>query len=874
MSREKFLILDANSIINRAFYGVRLLTTKDGTYTNAVYGFLNIMFKYIEEINPSYIAAAFDLKAPTFRHKMYDGYKATRKGMPEELAVQVPLLKEVLSAMNITVLEKEGYEADDIIGTVARKCSEMGFECDVLTGDKDDLQLATETNKIYLVTTRMGNTDTEIFDSEKVLEKYGVTPAEFVDVKAIMGDTSDNIPGVKGIGEKGALALVSEFKNLENIYLNIDSDKITKSMRQKLIEGKETAFLSRTLATIDVDVPICFECIDAKVKQYDEETLFEIFTRLEFKSFLKKLSKTYIDEKQQKETVKTELKELDSSNTCEILLNREKTAYIIDSKNKRLYFAQKADICYFIDINDETSNYIKEFFADEKIKKIAHSFKEDIIYLSKAGIEEFNNVFDTEIAAYLIEPSRKSYLIEELAFDFLGIVLSKNSESGAVQLSLEGEEEEQEYLHDFTAALLKLENYETEKLKQTEQEKLFYEIEMPLVFVLANMQMTGVLVNSEKLSEFGEMLTSKIDNLTKEIHALAEGEFNINSPKQLGEVLFERLKLKAVKKTKTGYSTNAETLEKLAGEHPIIEKILEYRQLTKLNSTYVVGLKNEINKETGRIHSNFNQTVTQTGRISSAEPNLQNIPVRTELGREMRKMFIAKEGFSLVGADYSQIELRVLAHIAGDKNMTDAFKSGKDIHSSTACRIFSCEEDDITPAMRTAAKAINFGLIYGKGEFSLAKDLNISMKEAKEYINDYLGSYPDVQKYMKDIVAFAHEKGYVTTMFGRRRVIAELASKNFQLRSFGERAALNTPIQGSAADIIKLAMVKVFNKLKENNLKSRLILQVHDELIVEAEDSEIEIVKDILKTEMENVCTMAVPLKTDMQVGRSWYDTK
>ncbi|MBE7039634.1 MAG: DNA polymerase I [Ruminococcaceae bacterium] len=874
MSREKFLILDANSIINRAFYGVRLLTTKDGTYTNAVYGFLNIMFKYIEEINPSYIAAAFDLKAPTFRHKMYDGYKATRKGMPEELAVQVPLLKEVLSAMNITVLEKEGYEADDIIGTVARKCSEKGFECDILTGDKDDLQLATETNKIYLVTTRMGNTDTEIFDSEKVLEKYGVTPAEFVNVKAIMGDTSDNIPGVKGIGEKGALALISEFKNLENIYLNIDSDKITKSMRQKLIEGKETAFLSRTLATIDVDVPICFECIDAKVKQYDEESLFEIFTRLEFKSFLKKLSKTYIDEKQQKETVKTELKELDSSNTCEIMLNGEKTAYIIDSKNKRLYFAQKADTCYFIDINDETSNYIKEFFADEKIKKIAHSFKEDIIYLSKAGIEEFNNVFDTEIAAYLIEPSRKSYLIEELAFDFLGIVLLKNSESGAVQLSLEGEEEDKEYLHDFTAALLKLENYETEKLKQTEQEKLFYEIEMPLVFVLANMQMTGVLVNSEKLSEFGEMLTSKIDNLTKEIHALAEGEFNINSPKQLGEVLFERLKLKAVKKTKTGYSTNAETLEKLAGEHPIIEKILEYRQLTKLNSTYVVGLKNEINKETGRIHSNFNQTVTQTGRISSAEPNLQNIPVRTELGREMRKMFIAKEGFSLVGADYSQIELRVLAHIAGDKNMTDAFKSGKDIHSSTACRIFSCEEDDITPAMRTAAKAINFGLIYGKGEFSLAKDLNISMKEAKEYINDYLGSYPDVQKYMKDIVAFAHEKGYVTTMFGRRRVIAELASKNFQLRSFGERAALNTPIQGSAADIIKLAMVKVFNKLKENNLKSRLILQVHDELIVEAEDSEIEIVKDILKTEMENACTMAVPLKTDMQVGRSWYDTK
>lgn len=874
MNREKFLIIDANSIINRAFYGVRLLTTKDGTYTNAVYGFLNIMFKYIEEINPSYIAAAFDLKAPTFRHKMYDGYKATRKGMPEELVPQMPLLKEVLSAMNITILEKEGYEADDIIGTVSKKCTENGFECDILTGDKDDLQLATETNKIYLVTTRMGNTDTEVFDSAKVFEKYGVTPSEFIDVKAIMGDTSDNIPGVKGIGEKGALSLISEFKNLENIYENIDSDKITKSMRQKLIDGKETAYLSRALATIDLEVPICFDCASAKVKEYDEEALFEIFTRLEFKSFLKKLSKSYIQEEKQKENVSVLLRELENSESEEFLLSGEKTAYIIDYKNKKMYFSNDGKICFCIEVNSETIGVIKEFFKNGSIKKIAHGFKEDIIYLSEWGAEDFNNVFDTEIAAYLIEPSRKSYLIEELAFDFLELVLSKNEDGGVIQLSLDGEDEETEYLHNFTAVLLSLEMYESEKLKETEQEKLFYEIEMPLVFVLAKMQMEGVLVNCEMLSQFGEMLTEKIENLTKEIYTLAEGEFNINSPKQLGEVLFEKLSLKAVKKTKTGYSTNAETLEKLLGEHPIIEKILEYRQLSKLNSTYVVGLKNEINKDTGRIHSNFNQTVTQTGRISSTEPNLQNIPVRTELGREMRKMFISKSGFSLVGADYSQIELRVLAHIAGDENMTEAFRSERDIHASTACRIFSCGESDITPAMRSAAKAINFGLIYGKGEFSLAKDLGISMKEAKDYIKDYLGSYPNVQKYMKDIVDFAHENGYVTTMFGRRRVITELASKNFQLRSFGERAALNTPIQGSAADIIKLAMVKVYEKLKEKNLKSRLILQVHDELIVEAEDSEIEVVKEILKTEMENACTMTVPLKVDMNVGRSWYDTK
>ena len=872
MERETFLVIDANSIINRAFYGVRLLTTKDGTYTNAVYGFLNIMFKYIEEIKPQYIAAAFDLKAPTFRHKMFDGYKATRKGMPEELVPQVPLLKEVLSKMNIAILEKEGFEADDIIGTISKKCEEDSIDCAILTGDKDDLQLATQNNKVYLVTTRMGNTDTEIFDYDKVFEKYGVTPQEFIEVKAIMGDTSDNIPGVRGIGEKGALGLITEFKNLESIYENIDSDKITKSMKSKLIEGKESAYLSRELATIDVNVPLDFKCSDAKMREYDTEGLVEIFTRLEFKSFLKKLGPAVKETQEIK--ISTEIKNLSPSD-AQIELEREGTAaFIIDYNKDKLYFSFDSNVCFCVEIKKETTDALKTFFSNEKTEKATHNLKEAIIYLEQKGICVIKNVFDTEIAAYLIDPSRKSYSVDELCYDFLGTTLSAQKESSVLQLSFDEESEEEEYLHNHTAALFLLKNYEEEMLKKTEQEKLFYEIEMPLVYVLAQMQITGVLVNREKLSAFGEMLTEKIEKMTEEIYSLAGGEFNINSPKQLGDILFVKLGLAATKKTKTGYSTDAETLEKLSGKHPIIEKILEYRQLSKLNSTYAVGLKAEINQKTGRIHSNFNQTVTQTGRISSKEPHLQNIPVRTELGREMRKMFIARDGYMLVGADYSQIELRVLAHIADDENMIEAFKSGKDIHALTACKIFSCSESDITPQMRTAAKAINFGLIYGKGEFSLAKDLQISMREAKEYINEYLGSYPKVQKYMKDIVESAYEKGYVTTMFGRRRVISEIFSKNYQLRSFGERAALNTPIQGSAADIIKIAMVLVYNKLKEAGLKSKLILQVHDELIVEAHVDEVEIVKEILKSEMENVFKMKVPLKVDMNVGKSWYDTK
>ncbi len=879
MSKAKFLILDANSIINRAFYGIKLLTTKDGTYTNAVYGFLTILFRYTKEIEPDYIAAAFDLKAPTFRHKMYDAYKATRKGMPEELVPQIPLMKEVLSAMNIRILEKEGFEADDIIGTVSKMCEEQNIECDILTGDKDDLQLASDTSKIYLVTTRMGNTQTEIFDSEKVIEKYGVTPKEFIDVKAIMGDTSDNIPGVKGIGEKGALNLIQTYHDLETVYENVESGVITKSTKTKLEEGKDSAFLSRTLATIDRNVPLDITLSDAAVTSYDNERLAEIFTRLEFKRFLKELPT--IDGGEVAPIIKEEFKDgeyidiTDSSELKSKLDTDKEVAYLLDTDGGKVVFSYDENACFSADLDGENIDIWREFFENENKIKIAHNFKDDIIYLDKFGIFPVGVRFDTAIGAYLLEPSKKTYDISDLCFDFLGVNLG-DADSGSVQLSLDMIGEGLgKGLNRRALMLLKLAEWEEKELEKTDELKLFYDIEMPLVTVLASMQLEGFKVDREKLEEFGKELSENIDVLTEQIYSLAGGEFNINSTKQLGEVLFEKLSLPVVKKTKTGYSTNVEVLEKLADKHPIINSIIEYRKLTKLKSTYVDGLISVINEKTGKIHSSFNQTVTVTGRISSTEPNLQNIPVRTELGREMRKMFIAQsDDYVLVDADYSQIELRVLAHIADDENMTEAFKNGFDIHRSTAAKIFGVSADEVTSEMRSAAKAINFGLVYGMGEFSLAQDLKISLKSAKEYMNDYLGSYPKVQKYMKDTVEFAKENGYVKTMFGRRRAIPEISSKNFQLRSFGERVALNTPIQGSAADIIKLAMVAVYKSLKEKNLRSKLILQVHDELIIQAHKDEVEQVKELLKNEMENVCALSAPLVADMNVGRSWYDTK
>ena len=880
MSKPKFLILDANSIINRAFYGIRLLTTKDGIFTNAVYGFLNILFKYTQEIQPDYIAAAFDLKAPTFRHKMYDGYKATRKGMPEELAQQMPIMKEVLRAMNIVILEKEGYEADDIIGTISARCTEKDIECDILTGDKDDLQLASKDSKVYLVTTRMGNTQTEIFDDKKVFEKYGVTPAEFIDVKALMGDTSDNIPGVKGIGEKGALTLIQTYHSLEGVYENVENGTITKSLYTKLTEGKDSAYLSRTLATIDKNVPIGINIEEAKVKPYNNEELAEIFTRLEFKKFLKELPQISTDAADPVKKEEFSDGEYIDVTSCDelkkLLAGGRKTAYLIDKDAQSITFCFGEKVCYSSDINEKNLPVWREFFENEECEKIAHNLKDDIVYLDKFSIFPKGVKTDTQIGAYLIEPSKKAYDIADLCFDFLGVDLGEGEDAG-VQLSLDmitggGAKA---MIKRKTMMLFDLADYEKAELEKRGELSLFNDIEMPLVSVLASMQIEGFKVDRERLKEFGEKLTKNIDRLTDEIYSLAQEEFNINSTKQLGEILFDKLALPVVKKTKTGYSTNADVLEKLKDKHPIINLITEYRTLTKLRSTYVDGLIGVINEKTGKIHSSFNQTVTVTGRISSTEPNLQNIPVRTELGREMRKMFIAKDDdYVLIDADYSQIELRVLAHIADDENMIDAFRSGFDIHASTAAKVFGVPKEEVTGEMRSAAKAINFGLVYGMGEFSLAQDLKISVKAAKEYINDYLGSYPKVQAYMKDTVEFAKKNGYVKTMFGRRREIPEIASSNFQLRSFGERVALNTPIQGSAADIIKLAMVRVYERLKKENLRSKLILQVHDELIIEAHKDEVSKVSELLKYEMENVLKLSVPLMADMNIGKSWYDTK
>ncbi len=870
---KKLLILDANSIVNRGFYAVRPLTNKDGLNTNAIFGFLNIFFKYFEELKPDYVAAAFDLSAPTFRHKMFDGYKATRHKMPDELREQIPVLKEVLTAMNITIFEKEGYEADDIIGTASRICEENDVECCVLTGDRDDLQLASSKTHIHLVITKMGNTETTVYDDKKVFEKYGVTPKEFIDLKAIMGDSSDNIPGVRGIGEKGATTLISAFHSIDGVYENIDDKIITKSMRQKLEESKDDAYMSKVLATIDRFVPIDIDIEKIKVLPYNEPALYEILSRLEFKSFIKKMGLLGEAEKVKQAGFSAKVSAISGEKLRDFLSDGE-TSFYYDKMWDKFSFA-KSDDCAFVCDFGTNKEIIKDFLEGDR-KKHTHGLKEVIALMAASGIEVQNVCFDTEIGAYLIEPSRKSYDLDGLSADFLDVILSDSAESG-VQISLDSmlDSKNDNDLGARAIAILKLKEYEEKLMAERGSLELFNTIEMPLVYVLASMEREGIFVDIEKLKEFGENLKQQQSQLTAEIYALAGHEFNINSPKQLATVLFEELELTAIKKTKSGYSTNAEVLEKLKWAHPIVEKILEYRKIAKLNSTYVEGLLPAIDKRDGKIHSSFNQTVTVTGRISSTEPNLQNIPVRTELGREMRKMFIAKSSdFVLIDADYSQIELRVLAHIANDSNMIAAFNSDFDIHASTAAKIFNVEKSDVTPDMRSAAKAINFGLVYGMGEFSLSQDLKISVKKAKEYIKDYLGSYPDVQKYMKDTVDFARDNGYVTTMFGRRRDIPEIKASNFKTRSSGERIALNTPVQGSAADIIKLAMINVHNRLKEEKLASKLILQVHDELIIEAPKEEVDKVCVLLKEEMEKAAKLSVPLKVDMKVGRSWYDTK
>lgn len=898
MKAEKIMIIDGNSILNRAFYGLqgpKLLSTSGGLHTNAVFGFINILNKYLEEEKPEYLCVAFDLKAPTFRHLEFDGYKAKRKGMPDELAEQVPLIKDVLDAMNIKRLELEGYEADDIIGSISLCAESKGMDAVIVTGDRDALQLASEKTRIKMPVTRGGRTETDEYDDKKVFEKYGVTPAQFIDVKGLMGDQSDNIPGVPGIGEKTALDLIIKFKSIENIYESLEQvDK--KSVREKLEANRDLAFMSKHLATIERNMPSLCDVTELKRTEFNSGSLYEIFKRLEFKSLIEKMNLVpAAAEAKPAACCKVEVADVmaDARRIKGSIVKAGKTAlfHLIDRHGA--FEGRLAGVVFYL--NPEESYYIKldeglseemflyefkEVFENPDIEKTGHDLKTLVVYLKWKGIAFRGLAFDTMIAAYIINPSSDTYHISRLASEHLDISLDEPRE-----LAGKG--------RDFTLfgnmpvdvlsasaakscdAIAKLSEIFGGIIRQNGQEELYYGIELPLIEVLADMEFRGFKVNAAGLGAFSRELDAKITDLTGEIYEKAGEEFNINSPKQLGTILFEKLKLPALKKTKTGYSTDAEVLEQLAPMHEAVSKILEYRQLVKLKSTYAEGLLSVVNPVTGRIHSSFNQTIAATGRISSTEPNLQNIPVKLEMGRQVRKVFIPEsEDYLLSAADYSQIELRVLAHITGDDNMINAFLNNEDIHTATAAGVFGIPKDQVTSMMRSRAKAVNFGIVYGIGDFSLAKDLGITRKEARKYIDDYLDRYPGVKKYMQETVRNGRENGFVSTILGRRRYLPELQSSNFNIRSFGERVAMNMPIQGSAADIIKIAMVKVYNQLQKHNMKSRLILQVHDELIIETFVEEKPDVEHILKDSMENSLKLDVPLIVEVKSGKSWYETK
>ena len=865
---KKLLILDSNSILNRAFYGVRYLSAKDGTPTNAIYGFLNILLKLIKEQEPDYICAAFDVKAPTFRHKQYEGYKAQRKPMPEGLAAQMPLAKDVLRAMGVTILEKEGYEADDIIGTVARLCEESEISCFIATGDKDDLQLTSDKTKVILTVTKSGYNETIIYDDKAVKEKYHVTPTEFIDVKALMGDPSDNIPGVKGVGEKTAMSLIEKHHSIEYIYENIDGIGLKGAMLQKMKDGREMAFMSKELATINRNTPIEFnaeECVFDGFENNGE--LYEILKRLELNSIIKKLDLSGGDNVKENEDI---FKDFSYQVGDKNMINGDKVTVVLDFDGDNISSAAVGAGNNAVVLNEQDD--IKELLEDDSIAKVMFDVKEAIVKLN--GRIDIKNISDdTAIAAYLVDPAKNEYTIEKLASEYFGTVIEKPE---VKQLSLldDVETDRSEYLAKCAVALGVLNERIGDKIKENGQEKLYHEVELPLVTVLAHLEINGFLVDDNQLKEFADKLGEKIDALTNEIYMLAGEEFNINSPKQLGVILFEKLELKPVKKTKTGYATNADVLEKLRDKHPIVNFITEYRQLAKLKSTYCDGLTAVVNPNTHRIHSVFTQTVTVTGRLSSTEPNLQNIPTRTELGREIRKMFVAKDGYVLVDADYSQIELRVLAHIANDETMINAFRNNEDIHAVTASQVLGIPLEDVTKEQRSSAKAVNFGIVYGISSFGLSQDLSISRKEAAQYIEHYFESYPGIKTFLDKCVSDAKEKGYAETLYGRRRPMPELKSSNFMQRSFGERVAMNAPIQGTAADIIKIAMIHVNEELKKRNLKSRMILQVHDELLIEADETELEEVQQILQDKMEHAAELLVPLSVDMHTGKNWYEAK
>ncbi len=868
----KLMILDGNSIINRAFYGVRLLSTKDGVYTNAIYGFLNILERLRADEQPDALCVAFDLKAPTFRHLAYDGYKATRHPMPEELAMQMPLMKEVLGAMNIPIYECEGWEADDILGTAGEICAREGEDCVIVTGDRDSLQLVTDRVTVKLVTSKSGQTITTNYTPDVFHAEYGFDPVRLVDLKSLMGDSSDNIPGVAGIGPKTATGLLLEYGTLDGIYEHLP--EIKESVRKKLEKDRERAYLSYDLATIRKNAPVDFIPERNLVREANNDALYALFHKLEFTRLIARYGLHAPQEapkpQEKLEAVCTCETVTDAAQAREIAarLSDEHYVNLIATDDLSKIAVQLDDSGFLFSGEAVLDNDFMSTLFGASVKKVTHDCKSLMRTLLERGIPADGFIFDTALAAYDLDATRGDYKLDDVFSQYCGAQIGYAEEQ-----TVGKEAAEQAALLAYVAAVAALYEVLPGKLRECGMEKLYYEIELPLCAVLSRMETRGVLVDQMALVAFGNMLEVGIQKDQADIFRYAGQEFNINSPKQLGEILFERLGLPPVKKTKSGYSTNAEVLEKLKSRHPIVEAILDYRTLTKLKSTYADGLVKEI-ADDGRIHTTFQNMVTATGRLSSTEPNLQNIPVRTELGSEIRKMFVPKDGWVFVDADYSQIELRVLAHIAEDAHMQAAFTSGMDIHTATAAQVFHVAPEDVTPLMRRHAKAVNFGIVYGISEFSLADDIGVTRKEAKAYIENYLQNYAGVREYMKNIVAKAKQDGFVTTMFGRRRNLPELKSSNFNIRSFGERVALNTPIQGTAADIIKLAMIHVDKTLREQKLQARLVLQVHDELIVECPIEEREQVTALLTEQMEHVAKLSVPLLAEAKSGASWYEAK
>ena len=927
---KKLVLIDGNSIMNRAFYGImgsKALTTKDGKYTNAIYGFLAILFKLLEEEKPDYIGVTFDLKAPTARHKMYEGYKANRKGMPTELAEQMPIIKDVLRAMNIDIIEKEGYEGDDVIGTLSRYGEQKGLEVVILSGDRDTFQLATDNVRINIPRTKGGKTETEIFNREKVKEVYGIEPKQLIEVKGLQGDTSDNIPGVPGIGEKTALSLVQKYETIDNLYKKLESGEadVKGKQKEKLEQNKDLAYLSRTLGEINTKVPIEDTLEELKLEEWDKPKVLELFKELNFKRYIDRFN------------LQNEAGNGDNSGEEKIIENQykvekksiEEIKEIIEKQGKMIFYMEtekdndedkiikekitgisifnaSENEAYYIDIkNGEKIQELKDIFENDKILKIGIDLGRVYILLRQEGIDFKGINYDASIAAYILNPTNNKLKLTDLAEQYLEIdvngILGDSKSSKVEQINLfdamqgaglsssneekseeERIKEEQEKAQKaeekkctlYAYIIYKLQEITMKKLEEINAVDLFNNIDMPTVTVLANMQWNGMYADLEELNKFGNQLKEQLEIKTKMIYEMAGEEFNINSTKQLGEILFEKMKLPVVKKTKSGYSTDVDVLEKLKSEDPIISEILDYRQLMKLNSTYVEGLKPYLNPKTKRIHSFFHQTITATGRISSTEPNLQNIPTRFELGKQVRKIFKPEQGKVYIDADYSQIELRVLAHMSEDAHMVQAFKDGEDIHRQAASKVFKTPMEEVTKEQRSNAKAVNFGIVYGISDFGLGEQLGISRKIAKQYIEEYLQEYAGIKNFMDDMKEKAKETGYVETLFNRRRYIPELKSNNYMVRQFGERAAMNTPIQGTAADIMKIAMINVYKRLIEEKLDAKIVLQVHDEMMIEAPLAEAKKVKEIVKTEMEGAIKLNVPLIAEVSEAENWYECK